>query len=171
MLPNGTPIYRDTAIKHDDLKKIVGRVRASLTPDHAYDVADSFALYKLLLQPADKLGATKRLFIVPDRELFSIPFAALVTSDQGDAYKTLADDYHKALAPSPVELRDDYPRIAWLAKQNLALTAAIGNLAAAVAADRVVKGSRHRPAHRHRRPDTLRQGESARRRDARYPQC
>jgi CHAT domain-containing protein/Tfp pilus assembly protein PilF len=120
--PNGEPIYRDTAIKHDDLKKIVARVRASLVSDHPYDVDDSFALYKLLLQPfADKLGGVKRLIIVPDRELFSIPFAALVTANQGIAYKTLANDYHNALAPSPAELHDDYPRIAWLAKQQFSL--------------------------------------------------
>jgi len=122
VLPNGDPIYRDTAINHDELKRVVGRVRASLAPDRPYDVADSFALYKLLLQSyADKLGNVTRLIIVPDRELFSIPFAALATSDQDDAYKALADDYHQGLAPSPAELHDDYPRIAWLAKQNFSL--------------------------------------------------
>jgi CHAT domain-containing protein/Tfp pilus assembly protein PilF len=122
VLASGAPSYRDTPIKHNDLKKIIGQVRASLVPDHPYDVSDSFALYKLLLQPfADELGGVKRLIIVPDRELFSIPFAALVTTSEGTAYKTLANEYYKALAPSPAELHDDYPRIAWLAKQHFSL--------------------------------------------------
>jgi hypothetical protein len=65
VLPNGEPLYRDTPIKHDDLKKIIGRLRVSLAPDHPYDVADAFALNQLLLQPfAEKLTNVNRLIVV-----------------------------------------------------------------------------------------------------------
>jgi CHAT domain-containing protein len=119
---NSEPDYRDIAVNGSDLKAMIARVRASLRPDRPYDVADAFELYQLLLQPfADKLSGIKRLVIVPDGELFSLSFGALVTSQQGDAYKRLADAYRGRVAPSPAELRDDYPRIAWLAKQPYSL--------------------------------------------------
>ena len=121
--PDMPTSYRDTPIKRPDLDAMVTRVRASLEPDRSYDVVDASALYKLLLGPfkSDLLGV-KNLILVPDEALLPVPFAAMVTSDQGPDYAALADAYHKGLAPSPAELRDNYPNIPWLARSDFTIS-------------------------------------------------
>jgi CHAT domain-containing protein/tetratricopeptide (TPR) repeat protein len=111
--------YLDTPLKRADLEAMVARVRASLSPGRPYDVADAFAIEKLLLKPFSKdLAGIKHLIIVPDDPLLPVPFAALVVNDQGAAYAALDDAYRKGIAPSPTELRDNYPRIPWLARSD-----------------------------------------------------
>ena len=122
--------YRDTPVERADLNAMVARVRASLNNrDRAYDkyrpydVADAFALEKLLLKPfAKDLAGMKHLIIVPDDPLLPVPFAALVVDDQGSDYAALAEAYRKGLAPSPAELRDEYPRIAWLSRNDFTIS-------------------------------------------------
>ena len=121
--PGAALLYVDTPIKKEDLDATVARVRASLNPDRPYDVADAFALEKLLLKPfAKDLPGLKHLIVVPDDSLLPVPFAALVVNDQGSDYAVLADAYRKDLAPSPAELRDNYPRIPWLARSDFTIS-------------------------------------------------
>jgi CHAT domain-containing protein len=121
--PGAEFLYLDTSIKRVDLDAMVARLRASLKPDRPYDVADAFALEKLLLKPFGKdLGGLKHLILVPDNPLLPIPFAALVVNDQGPAYTALADAYRKGFAPSSDELRDDYTRIPWLARSDFTIS-------------------------------------------------
>ena len=116
-------VYRDTPIKRAEFDEQVAHVRASLRPDRPYDVVDAYALYKVLRQPfkADLVGV-KNLILVPDEALLPVPFAALATSDEGPAYAALADDYRKGLAPSPEDLKQQYPRVTWLAQEHFALS-------------------------------------------------
>jgi len=116
-------VYRDTPINRTEFDARVVRMRASLKPDKPYDVADAYALYKILLEPFKaELADAKNLILVPDEALLPVPFAALVTSDQGTAYAALADHYRKELAPAPQELKQQYPRIRWLAQEHFALS-------------------------------------------------
>ena len=121
--PGAAFLYLDTPIKRADLDAMVARLRASLNPDRPYDVADAFALEKLLLKPFGKdLGGLKHLIVVPDDPLLPVPFAALVVNDQGPAYSSLTDAYRKGLTPSPAELRDDYPRISWILRSDFTIS-------------------------------------------------
>jgi CHAT domain-containing protein len=121
--PGEPLVYRDTPTKRAEFDAQVARVRESLRPDRPYDVVDAYALYKVLLEPfkAD-LASEKNLILVPDEALLPVPFAALVTSDEGPAYAILAADYRKGLAPSPEDLKQQYPRVAWLAREHFALS-------------------------------------------------
>jgi CHAT domain-containing protein len=102
---------------------MVARLRASLRPDRPYDVVDAHALALLLLKPlGNSLAGVKHLIVAPDDPLLPIPFAALVVNDQGGDYAALAEDYRKDLEPSSVELRDNYARIAWLARNDFTLS-------------------------------------------------
>ncbi len=120
----GHPLaYRDTEVKRADLMAMVAQVRESLRPDKPFDFVDSYALYQLLIAPLkDELASTKLLIIVPDGVTLPIPFAALVTDNTGDAFAALARDYKQGLAPSPAELKDNYPRIAWFAKRSMSIS-------------------------------------------------
>ena len=127
--PDAAISYRDMPIDRADLHAMVARLRASLklrgsdNSERPYDVADAYALEKLLLEPFVKeLAGIKHLIVVPDDPLLPVPFAALVVSDQGAAYAALADTYRKGLAPSPAELRDDYPRISWILRSDFTIS-------------------------------------------------
>ncbi len=122
-----SPIYRQLPIARSQLNAAIARLRRSIWPGKphsivaAYDVIDAYALYQALLQPFKaNLEGVKHLIIVPDEVLVPVPFAALVTSDQSSAFAHLADDYRSGATPSPEHLRDDYPQIAWLAKESYA---------------------------------------------------
>ena len=115
--------YRDTEVRRADLVAMVARVRESLRPDKPFDVSDAYELHRLLIAPfKDELASTKSLIIVPDEVILPVPFAALVTDDSGEAYTTLVQGYKQGLAPSPAELKNNYPRIAWLAKSGFSLS-------------------------------------------------
>jgi CHAT domain-containing protein/tetratricopeptide (TPR) repeat protein len=120
----GHPLaYRDTEVKRADLLAMIAHVRESLRPDKPFDIVDSYALYRLLIAPLkDELASTKSLIIVPDQVTLPVPFAALVTDNTGDAFAALAQDYKQGLAPTPAELKDNYPRIAWLAKSSMSIS-------------------------------------------------
>jgi CHAT domain-containing protein len=121
--PGASFLYVDTPIKRADLDAMIARVRTSLNPDRPYDVVDAFALQQLLLKPfAKDLPGLKHLIIVPDDSLLPVPFAALVVNDQGSDYAVLADAYRKGFAPSPADLRDNYPRIQWLARSDFTIS-------------------------------------------------
>ena len=119
-------VYRDIEIKKSDLGKLVGRVRASLDQSRnpelsagrflPFDVAGSYELFKLLILPIqEELSGVRHLIAVPDEVLLPLPFGALVTHEEGEPYKSLADLYNQKLAPSPKELAD-YAKLSWLAK-------------------------------------------------------
>jgi CHAT domain-containing protein len=63
----------------------------------------------------EHLAGVTHLLIVPDEVWLPLPFGALVTQADSEAYWTLADLYRNQLAPAPGELLD-YARIAWLAR-------------------------------------------------------
>jgi CHAT domain-containing protein len=116
-------VYRDCPIKKESLKAMVARMRASLKRDQPFDVVDAHDLYHLLLEPLNKsLDGVKHLIVVPDDTLLPLPFATLISSNEGEAYKTLADDYRQGFAPSLIELEHDYPRLSWLADADFAIS-------------------------------------------------
>jgi tetratricopeptide (TPR) repeat protein len=120
----GHPLaYRDIDLKRTDLVTMTARLRESLRPDKAFDVSDAYGLYRLLIAPfKDELASTKTLMVVPDEVTLPIPFSALITDDKGGAYAALVQGYKQGLAPSPAELKNNYPRIAWLAKGSLSVS-------------------------------------------------
>ena len=78
-------------------------------------------LNALLLKPLEsELAGTRHLIVVPDNALLPVPFAALITSANNDAYETLAANYKKGLAPSPRELSEVYPAVPWLLNAEFA---------------------------------------------------
>jgi CHAT domain-containing protein len=121
------PVYRDVEIKRAELAKLIERVRKSLdqsvNPDLAtgrllpFDVAGGHEVYKLLLAPLRvQLAGVKHLLIVPDQVLLPLPFGVLVTSVEGEPYKTLAELYEKKLSPAPRDLAE-YGKLSWLARE------------------------------------------------------
>jgi CHAT domain-containing protein len=118
-------LYRDMQIKKEDLKKLVGRVRNSLDQSKntdprllmAFDVDGSYHLYKLLfLSFRDQLNGVKQLIIVPDEVLLPVPFAALVTRNEEESYKKLAELYEKSEKINPVDQKTllQYRQLSWL---------------------------------------------------------
>jgi len=121
--PGQTPLFRDEKLSNKDLSAIIARLRRSLGIRKPFDVLDSYELYKWLLQPfAVQLAGVRRLIIVPDEALLPVPFAALVTDIRGKAYATLAQAYKDGYAPSADDLRVEYPQLAWLVKQDYAIS-------------------------------------------------
>ena len=120
----GHPLaYRDTEVKRADVLAMITQVRESLGPDKPFDVSDAYGLYQLLIAPfKNELAGTKSLIIVPDEVILPVPFAALVADSAGDAYAALAQEYKQGFAPSPADLKNNYPRIAWLAKSGTSIS-------------------------------------------------
>jgi len=120
----GQPLaYRDQAVRKADLSQMVTRLRASLKANSPYDVADAYQLYRLLLEPfAEDLNTVDHLIIVPDDTLLPVPFAALISSDTGEPYARLREDYQNGLTPSGQDLDNDYPQLAWIVKQQFAIS-------------------------------------------------
>jgi CHAT domain-containing protein len=116
------PVYRLLPVARADPGAAIARLRASIaSPGQPYDVVDAHVLYKQLLAPfASSLAGVTHLIIVPDDVLIAIPFAALITSDQGPAFAELAQAYRSKTAPTHEQLRLDYPQIAWLVQQPYA---------------------------------------------------
>jgi len=130
--PDRALAYRDTPIDSSALSAMVSRLRASIVPPcdiaspHCqippFDAADAYGFYALLLKPLEsELAGTRHLIVVPDNALLPVPFAALITSANGDAYETLAGNYKKGLAPSPRELGEVYPAVPWLLNAEFAI--------------------------------------------------
>ena len=145
--------YAAPAITRADLTALVGRVRTSLdqrqNPDLGgarftpFDAAGAHELYRRLLAPfGAQLAGVRHLIVVPDDVLLPIPFGALVTSADGEAYRRLADLHARRVVLEHDDLVE-YPKLAWLAR-DYAVTAlpsatalrALRGLARASAADR-----------------------------------
>jgi CHAT domain-containing protein/tetratricopeptide (TPR) repeat protein len=121
--PGRLPVYRDINVKRDELASAIDRIRLSLAPSVPFDVVDAYGIYSKILKPFEQdLIGIKSLFLVPDDLLLKIPFSALVTDDSGQAFQLLAQLYKSHSIPTPEELRDLYPQMSWLAKQNLAIS-------------------------------------------------
>jgi len=118
------PIYGLLPVARANLIHAIARLRASIaSPKQPYDVIDAHTLYKQLLEPfADSLAGVTHLIIVPDDVLIAVPFAALITSNQGPAFAELADAYRSKTTPTPEQLSLDYPQIAWLVQQPYAIS-------------------------------------------------
>jgi CHAT domain-containing protein len=119
--------YYDVPVEKRQLSAMITRVRESIGRDgrelRAFDVADAYALNKLLIGPiAAELHGITNLIVVPDDTILPVPFGALISDPAGAEYEALAADYRDGLSPSPEELVDDYPRIAWLAKRDFSIS-------------------------------------------------
>ncbi len=119
-----SPIYREIDVKREELAGTIGRFRLSLlSPNRPFDVIDAHQLYSEVLGPFEEnLVGVKSLLLVPDDIVLKIPFSALITSDQGDAYRVLAERYKTQTAPTSQEFEAFYPRLSWLVEQNLAIS-------------------------------------------------
>ena len=115
--------YRDIAMKRDDLQALVGRVRASLDQSAnaaigsgrlaPFDVVGAHALYRVLLAPFERdLAGVTSLIVVPDDVVLPLPFGALLTKDDDDAYRTLA------AREADLKGQDfaEYAKLTWLAR-------------------------------------------------------
>jgi CHAT domain-containing protein len=89
------------------------------------DLDTGHELYSHLLAPLrSELAGIKHLIIVPDDVLVPLPFAALVTNNEGEAYRVLAERssrYQKNLPGPRVFATDDselagYAKVSWLAR-------------------------------------------------------
>jgi hypothetical protein len=169
--PGAQFVYRDTTINRADFDAAVWRVRRSLAADKPYDVADAYTLYKVLLEPFKAhFAGVKNLIIVPDAALLPVPFAALVTSDQGRAYAALADDYCKGLPPFAGRPEAGVSAHRMVSEGTLrAERASLGDLAAGPSRFTYhgdVADCTDRAVHRRWRPCARRQRRCARRRNA-----
>ena len=125
--PGRELVYRDIAVKRDDLASLVRAVRTSLDQSGnaeagsgrlvPFDVVGAHELYRLLLVPvAAELAGVSHLIVVPDEVLLPLPFGILVTKTDGDAYRTLAELASRGDTPSDADL-GDYTKLAWLARE------------------------------------------------------
>lgn len=89
-VPGSAVVVRRLVEDYDDLLQHRGELSAFQE--------DAAALYGLLIAPiAAKLAGVDRLIVVPDRELQTIPFAALYDARRG---RYLVDDFAVSVAPS-----------------------------------------------------------------------
>lgn len=125
--PGQAPAFRIIDIKRSDLANQVTQVRTSLdqsvNPDlpigrlAPFDVAGAHKLYTLLLEPLrPRWAGVKHLIVVPDDVLLPLPFAALVTRAEGDAYRMLSELHSQQRAPSPADLAA-HAKLPWLARE------------------------------------------------------
>jgi len=81
-----------------------------------FDVEGAHELHRVLLAPfAADLASVRHLIVVPDEVVLPLPFGVLVTSADGDAYRTLAGLVPRDVSPREAELTD-YAKLAWLAR-------------------------------------------------------
>ena len=122
--PGRELVYRDIAVKRDDLRALIRRVRTSLDQSlntelesgrlAPFDVVAAHDLYRLLFAPvAAELAGVSHLIVVPDEVLLPLPFGALVTNAEGDAYRKLADLAARGATPHAEDF-GDYAKLAWL---------------------------------------------------------
>jgi CHAT domain-containing protein/Tfp pilus assembly protein PilF len=129
--PGHTPVWRDVAMAQTMLAQQVARLRASLDQHQnsalaagrltPVDVEAAHGLYTLLLAPLrPALEGVRHLLVVPDEVLHPLPFGALVSRSDGEAYHTLAAlaQQQGTLTPRALTM---YAQLAWLA-QDYALT-------------------------------------------------
>jgi len=111
-------------VKRDDLGAEIKRLRASLSTASPYDVRDAYQIYLQTVAPIEpELSGVDHLIIVPDLNvMLRVPFAALITSNRGPAYKHLEKNLRDGQKPSQEELRDDYPQISWVARRSFAIS-------------------------------------------------
>lgn len=113
-----------------------------------YDVATAFWLNDNLLAPILRhLDGIEHLIIVTDDVLLGVPFAALITHSDGKAYANLLDDFRQNQTPSTDRLRQDYPRIPWLAEETFSISVlpSVGSL-------RALRGSSRPPRKQGQKP-------------------
>jgi CHAT domain-containing protein/Tfp pilus assembly protein PilF len=126
-----TPVSRELAIRRVALAQQVEHVRASLDPRQnpalatgqlaPFNVEGAHALYTLLLAPLrPSLEGVRHLLIVPDEVLLPLPFGALVTRADGEAFHSLAV---RAQQQGTLDSRAlaAYRELAWLV-QDYAIT-------------------------------------------------
>ena len=86
------------SITEPEIEQLVNRLlRTIRDPSAAPDVEASERLYRLLLASAGQLGRDANLFVIPDRWLHVVPFAAL---RDGATKRFLIQDYSVSYAPS-----------------------------------------------------------------------
>jgi CHAT domain-containing protein len=121
--------YRDIEIKKEELKKLVTSVRVSLdqtkNPEFKangnlvpFDINGAYELYKLLFSPLkEHLTGIKQLIIVPDEVFLPLPFGALITSAESEAYKNLSELSRKGeTLPVAHQMLLQYSQLPWLIK-------------------------------------------------------
>ena len=122
--PSGPLTYLETPISQIQLRALVERLRSSIPPPETssngtttpppYDVAAAFELYSLLIKPLEEhLGQTTHLILVPDELLLAVPFSALLRSNDGPAFKRLAELAYARRNPSPTD-QQLYAQLPWL---------------------------------------------------------
>jgi tetratricopeptide (TPR) repeat protein len=125
--PGEPAVYSDVEISRPALVSLVRRVRATMdqreNPDvgagrlSAVDVAGAHELFRLLIQPvAPSLRGVQHLIIVPDGALQALPFGALVTRGDGEAFEGAVALHREARSLAPAELTE-YAKLSWLAGQ------------------------------------------------------
>jgi CHAT domain-containing protein len=112
-------VYRTVAVSRSVVQSLVDGVRTSVVPKEdglpAFDVESAARLYRLLFEPiTPALGGVTNVVVVPDAVLLPLPFAALLTAADADAYARAADWHRRRHVPSAVELAH-YGALAWLA--------------------------------------------------------
>lgn len=128
LVRRGQPVlYRASDVARDQLIQLVRQVRSGLQPGAGstdktvrpmpFDVSSAARLYELLFAPiATQLFDIQNLIIVPDEVLLPLPFATLITDQQGEAFPHLSKLYRHSLSTSPDDLQW-YSSIPWLAKR------------------------------------------------------
>jgi len=109
VLPRGIAIFcltgdgvvmRRVAIEHRELARRIDAFDSSIRRRAPFDEvrAASLAVYALLVAPVRaELASTGELMIVPDRDLFAVPFAALY---DGKSRRYLVEDFDVRFAPA-----------------------------------------------------------------------
>jgi CHAT domain-containing protein len=109
----GDALAHVAALGRTDLKDRVDALHAALAPNvqtlgdiPAYDVAGGYELYRQLLEPVSPAWKDeRRLLVIADGPLGTLPFAVLPTADV-------------ALAPDDATLFDGYRQVPWLARSH-----------------------------------------------------
>jgi CHAT domain-containing protein len=96
---DGRSEFRPQAVSIAQVESLLDSLRqATDSSDEAVFLSDMTALYDLLLRPIeDLLPASGDLYIVPDRRLDDVPYAALLDSRRG---RYLVESFATALAPT-----------------------------------------------------------------------
>jgi CHAT domain-containing protein/Tfp pilus assembly protein PilF len=110
-------LHRQIDITRAKLISTVQHIRDSLTSIRdPFDVERAAELYDHLLAPLiSSLTGIEHLILVPDDVLLPLPFAALLTQSEGEAFDQLAELNRRKKYPTPRNLAS-YATLPWLAK-------------------------------------------------------
>jgi CHAT domain-containing protein/tetratricopeptide (TPR) repeat protein len=131
-------LHQDPAMPREKLGKVVMAFRESLLQNKIGDLPPvdldmGYELYSHLVAPLRlQLAGINHLIIVPDDALVPLPFAALVTNNDGEAYRDLAErsrnykesvrrEHSAGIFPKHDPLLRRYAEVAWLGR-DYALT-------------------------------------------------